>query len=49
MKDLDEGDVQNQKQVHTAIKFEFIMDDLVINLFTGGSKMVMTTDTDIKN
>ncbi|KAI4483365.1 hypothetical protein M0802_013464 [Mischocyttarus mexicanus] len=31
---------QEQKHVHTFIKFEFIMDSLVINLFTGGSKMV---------
>lgn len=31
---------QEQKHMHTFIKFEFIMDSLVINLFTGGSKMV---------
>ncbi|XP_035721159.1 vacuolar protein sorting-associated protein 13-like isoform X2 [Vespa mandarinia] len=33
---------QEQKHVHTFIKFEFIMDSLVINLFTGGSKMLQT-------
>lgn len=37
----EEGTVfQEQKHVHTFIKFEFIMDSLVISLFTGGSKMV---------
>ncbi|KAK2581118.1 hypothetical protein KPH14_007937 [Odynerus spinipes] len=35
-------DFQEQKHVHTFIKFEFIMDSLVINLFTGGSKMLQT-------
>ncbi|KAI4489144.1 hypothetical protein M0804_004642 [Polistes exclamans] len=34
--------LQEQKHVHTFIKFEFIMDSLVINLFTGGSKMLQT-------
>nr|XP_050858456.1 intermembrane lipid transfer protein Vps13 isoform X2 [Vespula vulgaris] len=39
----EEGTVfQEQKHVHTFIKFEFIMDSLVISLFTGGSKMLQT-------
>ncbi|XP_066591225.1 intermembrane lipid transfer protein Vps13 isoform X2 [Prorops nasuta] len=33
---------QEQKHIHTSIKFEFIMDSLVINLFTGGSKMLQS-------
>lgn len=32
------ADLQPQKQAHTSIKFEFIMDSLMINLFHGGSK-----------
>lgn len=35
-------DLQEQAHVHTSIKFEFVMDSLVINLFTGGSKTVIT-------
>ncbi|XP_076380466.1 vacuolar protein sorting 13C isoform X3 [Megalopta genalis] len=31
---------QEQVHAHTSIKFEFIMDSLVINLYTGGSKML---------
>lgn len=33
-------DLQERRSVQTTIKFEFIMDSLVIELFTGGSKMV---------
>ena len=33
-------ELQEQRHVETSIKFEFIMDSLVIELFTGGSKMV---------
>ncbi|XP_046738037.1 vacuolar protein sorting-associated protein 13 isoform X1 [Diprion similis] len=35
---------QEQKQIHTLVKFEFIMDSLVINLFSGGSKL-LASDT----
>ena len=36
----EEEQVSEQKQTKIAIKFEFIMDSFVIDLFTGGSKMV---------
>ncbi|XP_076225482.1 vacuolar protein sorting 13C isoform X3 [Nomia melanderi] len=36
----EDTDFQEQVHVHTSIKFEFVMDSLVINLFTGGSKML---------
>ncbi|XP_043267936.1 vacuolar protein sorting-associated protein 13 isoform X2 [Venturia canescens] len=42
LKEPEEGDDQNQKHIHTAIKFEFIMGSFVINLFTGGSKLLST-------
>lgn len=35
-------DTQEQLHAHTSIKFEFIMDSLVINLFTGGSKLLQS-------
>ena len=41
----EETNIENQKQIHTAIKFELIMGSLVINLFTGGSKMVLLKNT----
>ncbi|XP_044002668.1 vacuolar protein sorting-associated protein 13 isoform X3 [Aphidius gifuensis] len=31
---------QEQKNIHTSMKFEFIMESFVINLFTGGSKLL---------
>lgn len=31
-----------ERHAHTSIKFEFIMDSLVINLFTGGSKLLQS-------
>ncbi|XP_076294775.1 vacuolar protein sorting 13C isoform X2 [Lasioglossum baleicum] len=37
---VESADLQEQTQVHTSIKFEFVMDSLVISLFTGGSKML---------
>lgn len=38
----EDTDFQEQVHIHTSIKFEFVMDSLVISLFTGGSKMVLT-------
>ncbi|KAL0119958.1 hypothetical protein PUN28_007968 [Cardiocondyla obscurior] len=35
------SDVQ-ERHAHTFVKFEFIMDSLVINLFTGGSKLLQS-------
>ncbi|XP_032688033.1 vacuolar protein sorting-associated protein 13 isoform X3 [Odontomachus brunneus] len=35
-------DPQQQLHAHTSIKFEFIMDSLVINLYTGGSKLLQS-------
>ncbi|XP_076681161.1 vacuolar protein sorting 13C isoform X2 [Andrena cerasifolii] len=40
--DSEDTDFQEQGHVHTSIKFEFVMDSLVINLFTGGSKMLQS-------
>lgn len=31
-----------ERHAHTSVKFEFIMDSLVINLFTGGSKLLQS-------
>lgn len=31
-----------ERHAHTAIKFEFVMDSLVISLFTGGSKLLQS-------
>ncbi|XP_024872138.1 vacuolar protein sorting-associated protein 13 isoform X1 [Temnothorax curvispinosus] len=31
-----------ERHAHTAVKFEFIMDSLVISLFTGGSKLLQS-------
>ncbi|XP_031777535.1 vacuolar protein sorting-associated protein 13 isoform X3 [Nasonia vitripennis] len=39
------SDLQEQRTVQTTIKFEFIMDSLVIELFTGGSKMLKTQNS----
>ncbi|XP_076183155.1 vacuolar protein sorting 13C isoform X2 [Ptiloglossa arizonensis] len=36
----EDTDFQEQVHIHTSIKFEFVMDSLVISLFTGGSKML---------
>ncbi|XP_015115234.1 vacuolar protein sorting-associated protein 13 isoform X2 [Diachasma alloeum] len=36
------SDLQPQKQAHTSIKFEFIMDSLMIHLFTGEAKYLKT-------
>ncbi|KAL7290198.1 hypothetical protein TKK_0015907 [Trichogramma kaykai] len=43
----DPGTSQDQEQRHVqaTIKFEFIMDSLVIQLFTGGSKMLKTQNS----
>lgn len=35
-------DTQQQLHAHTSVKFEFIMDSLVINLYTGGSKLLQS-------
>ncbi|KAK9299464.1 hypothetical protein QLX08_007488 [Tetragonisca angustula] len=35
----EDANLQEQVHIHTSIKFEFVMDSLVITLFTGGSKM----------
>ncbi|XP_058806498.1 intermembrane lipid transfer protein Vps13 isoform X2 [Phymastichus coffea] len=40
-----ESDLQEQRSVQTTIKFEFIMDSLVIELFTGGSKMLQSQNS----
>ncbi|CAL7938935.1 unnamed protein product [Xylocopa violacea] len=40
--DVEDMDTQEQVHVHTSIKFEFVMDSLVINLFTGGSKTLQS-------
>lgn len=40
-------DVQEQLHIHTSIKFEFIMDSLVINLFTGGSKLLQSQNSPV--
>ncbi|CAK9800782.1 Intermembrane lipid transfer protein Vps13, partial [Anthophora quadrimaculata] len=40
--DTEDTDFQEQLHVHTSIKFEFVMDSLVINLFTGGSKTLQS-------
>ncbi|XP_076625592.1 vacuolar protein sorting 13C isoform X3 [Colletes latitarsis] len=36
----EDKEFQEQVNIHTSIKFEFVMDSLVISLFTGGSKML---------
>ncbi|XP_076249315.1 vacuolar protein sorting 13C isoform X2 [Calliopsis andreniformis] len=43
--DSEEADFQEQVHTHTSIKFEFVMDSLVINLFTGGSKMLRSQNS----
>ncbi|KAG7211251.1 hypothetical protein KM043_010561 [Ampulex compressa] len=40
--DSEDTDSQDQRHMHTSIKFEFIMDSLVISLFMGGSKMLQS-------
>ncbi|XP_025156985.1 vacuolar protein sorting-associated protein 13 isoform X1 [Harpegnathos saltator] len=35
-------DTQQQLHAHTSVKFEFIMDSLMINLYTGGSKLLQS-------
>lgn len=40
-KESEIQNVQEQHQVQTTIKFEFIMDSLFIELFTGKSRMVL--------
>ncbi|XP_043479643.1 vacuolar protein sorting-associated protein 13 isoform X2 [Leptopilina heterotoma] len=35
---VESDDNQRQRQAHTSIQFEFIMDSLVIELFSGGTK-----------
>ncbi|KZC12683.1 Vacuolar protein sorting-associated protein 13A, partial [Dufourea novaeangliae] len=45
--DAEDTDFQEQPQIHTSIKFEFAMDSLVINLFTGGSKMVLQSQSSL--
>ncbi|XP_023289292.1 vacuolar protein sorting-associated protein 13 isoform X2 [Orussus abietinus] len=42
IKESETLDLQAQKQIHTSMKFEFIMDSFVINLFTGGSKLLQS-------
>ncbi|XP_043520214.1 vacuolar protein sorting-associated protein 13 isoform X3 [Frieseomelitta varia] len=38
----EDANLQEQVHIHTSIKFEFVMDSLVITLFTGGSKMLQS-------
>ncbi|OAD52957.1 Vacuolar protein sorting-associated protein 13A, partial [Eufriesea mexicana] len=40
--DSEDTNLQEQVHIHTSIKFEFVMDSLVITLFTGGSKMLQS-------
>ncbi|XP_015584675.1 vacuolar protein sorting-associated protein 13 isoform X2 [Cephus cinctus] len=42
IQETEASDFQEQKNVHTAMKFEFIMDSFVINLFMGGSKTLQS-------
>ncbi|XP_026827312.1 vacuolar protein sorting-associated protein 13 isoform X2 [Ooceraea biroi] len=41
-------DTQEQLHGHTSIKFEFIMDSLVINLFTGGSRLLQSQTSPLR-
>ncbi|XP_011874480.1 PREDICTED: vacuolar protein sorting-associated protein 13C isoform X2 [Vollenhovia emeryi] len=36
------ADDAQERHAHTSVKFEFVMDSLVINLFTGGSKLLQS-------
>nr|XP_012140992.1 PREDICTED: vacuolar protein sorting-associated protein 13C isoform X2 [Megachile rotundata] len=47
VEDSEDIDFQEQVHVHTSIKFEFVMDSLVINLFTGGSKTLQSKNSPI--
>ncbi|XP_053986716.1 intermembrane lipid transfer protein Vps13 isoform X2 [Hylaeus volcanicus] len=40
VRNSEDTDSQEQVNVHTSIKLEFVMDSLVISLYTGGSKML---------
>ncbi|XP_068984481.1 intermembrane lipid transfer protein Vps13 isoform X1 [Bombus flavifrons] len=40
--DAEDPNSQEQVHTHTSIKFEFVMDSLMITLFTGGSKMLQS-------
>lgn len=40
--DTEDANLQEQVHIHTSVKFEFVMDSLVITLFTGGSKMLQS-------
>ncbi|XP_026298323.1 vacuolar protein sorting-associated protein 13 isoform X3 [Apis mellifera] len=43
--DSEDSDLQEQVHIHTSIKFEFVMDSLVITLFMGGSKMLQSQNS----
>ncbi|XP_023247319.1 vacuolar protein sorting-associated protein 13 [Copidosoma floridanum] len=45
VKETSHFDLQETHQAQTTIKFEFIMDSLVIELFTGGSRMLKTQNS----
>nr|XP_034187905.1 vacuolar protein sorting-associated protein 13 isoform X3 [Osmia lignaria] len=47
IEESEDMDLQEQAHVHTSIKFEFVMDSLVINLFTGGSKTLQSQHSPI--
>lgn len=42
------ADTREQLHGHTSVKFEFIMDSLVINLFTGGSKLLQSQTSPLR-
>ncbi|XP_051160676.1 intermembrane lipid transfer protein Vps13 isoform X3 [Leptopilina boulardi] len=44
---VESDDIQKLKQAHTSIQFEFIMDSLVIELFSGGSKQVQSKSSSL--